>query len=218
MTSQPTDSPPPRPNPRGLGASFGFAFDGVLRTLVGERNMKIHWISGLAVMLVGMALPLPMSARAALLFAVLLVLATEVLNAAVEGLVNLATETWAFSAKLAKDAAAGMVLVMALGAVLILWDVLLHQWPTVQASTGAISRTLFLGVPLLAALSALLLVPRSRALVVWAAGGVAVACWLPLAWASEDPVFTLASALLVGGAGWGRWREPSLLSRSPPHR
>lgn len=200
-----------------LGASFAFALDGVLRTLVGERNMKIHWVSGTAVMLVGMALDLPMSARAALLFAMLLVLATEVLNAAIEGVVNLATETWAFSAKLAKDAAAGTVLLVALGAAIILADLLHHNWSTVESSGSAVLRTVLLGVPLLGALWAHLTAPRTRA---WMAGslGVTVATYVPLAVLSEDYVFSLMCALFIMGAAVCRLREPYLLDQRPPER
>ena len=40
----------------------------LLRTLLTQRNMKIHWISGLAVMLVGMALELDIASRASVIF------------------------------------------------------------------------------------------------------------------------------------------------------
>ncbi|MEQ8985836.1 MAG: diacylglycerol kinase, partial [Deltaproteobacteria bacterium] len=52
----------------GLIASFSYAIDGVLRTLCSQRNMKIHWVSGLAVMLVGMALELDLASRASVIF------------------------------------------------------------------------------------------------------------------------------------------------------
>ena len=200
---------------RGWAASFMFAFDGVLRTLIGERNMKVHWVSATAVMLVGMALPLPMSARAALLFAVLLVLATEVLNTAIEGVVNLATDTWAFAAKLAKDAAAGTVLIVAVGAVMLLVDTLFHYWPLVTAAGPAIQRTLAFGLPLLSSMTLLLSAPRQMSWMVFA-GCCAGLCWIPLARGSEDPIFSLTCFLFILGAAMARLREPELLNQNPP--
>lgn len=210
-----THSPPFPPPNRSLGAAFAYALEGVLRTLVRERNMKIHWVSGTAVMLVGMALPLPVSARAALIFAVLLVLATEVLNSAVEGLVDLATDCWAFSAKVAKDAAAGTVLLVAIGSAILLADVLHHHWSLVAESGPAVVRTLLLGLPLLAALSALLTAPRRRE---WMLGSLAVLLltFVPLALTASDPVFAITGGLLLAGAAVGRLREPALLNRRPP--
>jgi diacylglycerol kinase len=176
--------------------------------------MKIHWVSAVAVMLVGMALPLPASARAVLLFAVILVLAAEVLNAAIEGLVDLATASWAFSAKRAKDAAAGVVLLLALGSVVLLADVLVHAWAVVEASGPAVRRTLLFGLPHLAALSALLAAPR-RLLWLGPAAGLTFAFFVPLAAASEDPVFTLAALALSAGGGVARLREARLLDTKP---
>ncbi len=192
-----------------------YAFDGLLRTLLEERNMKVHWISGTAVMLIGMALALPVSARAALLFAVLLVLSTEVLNTAVEGLVDLATDTWALSAKIAKDAAAGTVLIVAIGAVMLLVDILFHYWSIVLTSSGAIQRTLIFGIPLLGALGGLLKVPRQPR---WLAllASTSGACWIPLAQTSEDPIYSLICFLFILGAAVARLRERELLNPNPP--
>ncbi len=177
--------------------------------------MKVHWVSAMAVMLVGMALPLPLSARAALLLAVALVVALEVLNAALEAIVDLATETWAFPAKRAKDAAAGAVLVVALGAAAVLLDVVVHHWADVRSSRHAVVRTVVFGVPLLAFLGALLALPRRR---VWlfSSGFGALACFAPLAWHAEDPGFTAVGLILLVGAGAARARQPALLDRQPP--
>lgn len=198
-------------------AAFARAFDGVARTLVGERNMKVHWVSGTAVMLVGMALPLPTGARAPLLMSVALVIATESLNAALEGVVDLATEGWAFPAKVAKDAAAGTVLVVAAASALLLADVLVHRWDIVEDNTDAVARTVLFGVPLL--LSESLMLTRSRGGWAWVGFGIAsVGLAVPLVGRSSDPVFSLGCGVLLGAAAWAKWHEPTLSSTSPPAR
>ena len=82
---------PELPARAGFVASFRYAIDGVLRTLCTQRNMKVHWVSGLAVMLVGMALELDLAARASVLFCVFVVISMEVLNTALEAFVVVAT-------------------------------------------------------------------------------------------------------------------------------
>lgn len=204
----------PRPIPRraGLRASFRFAFNGLLRTLCSQRNMKIHWIAGTAVMLVGMALQLDLASRASVLFCVFVVICMEVLNTAVEAFVDLSARgEFAHQAMLAKDAAAGAVLVLALGAAVVLADVLLHRWPMVAESTPAITRTLIAGVPLLAAETAILTM-RRRVPALWAVGAGAVALLAFLAYFSRDEVFTVGGLAFIVTAVWARLAEPRLLT------
>lgn len=197
-----------------LLATFGFAFSGLLRALLTERNMKIHWVCGLAVLMVGMALPLPLGARTALLFALVLVLALETLNCALEAVVDLAGPDWSVAARTAKDAAAGAVLVVALGAAFLLADVLAHRWPLVEASGVAVRRTLTFGLPSLAGLAASLALPRGAGSGL--ALGVAAVALAPLVLASQDAVFSLLACLLLAAAGAARALEPRLLSGDPP--
>ncbi len=183
----------------GLIASFGFAFSGLFRTVRTQRNMKIHWVSGTAVMLVGMALPLSASSRSSLLFCTFLVLTMEVLNTALEAFVDLHVRQFAAKAMVAKDAAAAAVLVVAVGAVFILADVLLHQWDVVEANTDSVWRTVRFGVPLLFFLAWLLNQngPRWRLLLPFSAAGTLLSY---LSFHSQDIVFSIAGYLFVGGA------------------
>ena len=92
---------------RGLVSSFRVAFDGVLRTMATQRNMKVHVVAGLMVAIVGMALPLDLSVRVSLLFAVSIVFFAEILNTALEALIDLFVHDFHHLAMVAKDAAAG---------------------------------------------------------------------------------------------------------------
>ncbi len=183
----------------GLLASMVYALAGVLRTLRTQRNMKIHWVSGLAVMLVGMALSLDLASRASVLFCVFLVLATEVLNTALEAFVDLHIKEFRRTAMHAKDAAAGAVLIMAAGAVVVFSDVLFHSWRMILRSQEAIVRTVVLGLPLLGLVS-VIVTKRLPALWLWTCSGTAVGLLSVLAWYSRDEVFSLSALALVIGA------------------
>ena len=58
MSEPSPEKKPDRWAQRGFFASFGYALNGVLRTVATQRNMKMHWVSEEEVMLVGMALEL----------------------------------------------------------------------------------------------------------------------------------------------------------------
>jgi diacylglycerol kinase (ATP) len=197
---------------KGFVASLVFASDGLLRTLCTQRNMKIHWVSGLAVMLVGMALELNIATRASVIFCVFVVLCMEVLNTALEAFVDLHIRQYARHAMIAKDAAAAAVLVLATGAVVVFSDVLFHRWSVVARSIPAIIRTVTFGVPLLATLCLILWSKRSI-LLLSALAILAISLLAVLAWFSRDEVFTACALAFVLAALFSRIREPRLVSR-----
>lgn len=192
-----------------LLASFSYAVDGLLRTLNTQRNMKIHWVSGLAVMLVGMALELDVAARASVMFCVFVVICMETLNTAFEAFVDLHVKQYERHAMIAKDAAAAAVLVLALSSVVVFSDILFHRWRMVLASELAIMRTLMAGLPLLGIVAAILALPRNM-VVITILGAIAIALLTFLAWFSRDEVFSLAALGFVSGAMYARVRERDL--------
>jgi diacylglycerol kinase (ATP) len=194
---------------RGFIGSVVYATDGLMRTLSSQRNMKIHWVSGLAVMLVGMALELNISTRASVIFCVFVVLCMEVLNTALEAFVDLHVKQYARQAMVAKDAAAAAVLVLAGGAVVVFADVLFHQWSMVMRSGPEIVRTVLLGVPLLAVTGTILGIKRSMP-VIWILGVAALTLLSILAYSSRDEVFSSCGLVFVVGAVAARYREPKL--------
>ena len=102
--------------------SFGYAFSGIFHTVLTERNMRIH-VTCLCYMLGFLLLTdwfvLSRTDWAILVLASALVLAAELINTAVEKTVDLATSERHPLAKIAKDAAAGAVLIFAIGAVIV---------------------------------------------------------------------------------------------------
>jgi len=140
---------PPFPR-RGLGpwATFVHAWNGLIHTVVHQRNMRIHLVAAMLVGLVGSGIPLGLAEKVTLIFCVLLVLFAEILNSALEQLVDLAIQQFDDKARLAKDAAAAAVLVLAIGTVVIFTAVLVHNWKTISTHGPQIARQVALGLPL----------------------------------------------------------------------
>ena len=99
--------------------SFNWAFDGIVHALHYERNMWVHFgIAGL-VLIAGLFFALTRLEVVALLVAISFVLITEMLNTAIEHLVDLVTDQEDPRAKVAKDVAAGAVLIAAVNAIAV---------------------------------------------------------------------------------------------------
>lgn len=99
--------------------SFNFAIEGIVHALRTQRNMRIHVVVAVLVMIAGVVLRVSRVEFIILLAAIATVFGTELLNTAIEAAVDLATEGLDPAAKIAKDAAAGAVLVAAAGSVAI---------------------------------------------------------------------------------------------------
>ena len=99
-----------------LSDSFRFAMRGISACLARERNMKIHLAAAAAVVVAGLLLKISVGEWAACLIFIALVIGAELLNTAIEAAVDLACPNEHPTAKLAKDAAAGAVLVCSLAA------------------------------------------------------------------------------------------------------
>ncbi len=106
-------------NSVSLLSSFKHAFDGVRYVLVQERNARIHFCVAIGVVALAAILHLDVSRWALLLLAIGLVFTAEMVNTAVEILVDLAVQQIHPMAKAAKDVAAGAVLLMAVVEVVI---------------------------------------------------------------------------------------------------
>ena len=102
-----------------LGASFGYAFEGILTGIRKERNMRIHTAAMILVVFFGTVLGLSATEWCICLVLFGLVMALELVNTAVEAVVDLVTEERKPLAKIAKDTAAGAVLIAAIMAAVI---------------------------------------------------------------------------------------------------
>ncbi|MCU6748248.1 diacylglycerol kinase family protein [Faecalicatena acetigenes] len=102
-----------------LYQSFGYAFEGLFFCIAKERNMKIHCVAAILVTLAGTLFQISVTEWCICLLLFGLILALELVNTAVEAVVDLVTEERKPLAKIAKDAAAGGVLIAAIMAALI---------------------------------------------------------------------------------------------------
>ncbi len=101
----------------GFFRSFSFAGQGVWYAVRTQRNMRVHLLAALAAVIAGLILRISAVDWACVLLAIGMVLTAEALNTVVEALADLCTEEFHPLAKIAKDTAAGAVLIAAAAAV-----------------------------------------------------------------------------------------------------
>lgn len=99
--------------------SFGFAFSGILNALRNETNFRIHTVAAISVIWFARVYGLAPMQLAPLVLVICLVMAGELLNTAVEAMVDIISPERCRLAKIAKDSAAGAVLILAAGAVVL---------------------------------------------------------------------------------------------------
>ena len=109
---------PPAPA-RNFWQSLAFALAGIRRALHNQRNLRIHVTIAAAVVVAGFALRISRTEWAAVVTLIALVIGLELLNTAIEALVDLASPEPHHLAKVAKDTAAGAVLVAAVGSAIV---------------------------------------------------------------------------------------------------
>lgn len=103
----------------GLIKSFNYAIDGVIYTLKSQRNMKIHYFIALMVLFLSLFLNLSRIELIAVIISISLVFLAEMFNTAIEKTVDLVTTQYSPLAKIAKDVAAGAVLITAFNAAMV---------------------------------------------------------------------------------------------------
>ena len=98
---------------RDLVSSLEFALTGIFTAIKEERNMQKHALSALLVVIAGFVFQVSAVEWLFLLLSVFLVVSFEIINSAIENVVDLASDYhFSMLAKNAKDMAAGAVLVI----------------------------------------------------------------------------------------------------------
>lgn len=106
--------------------SFKYAWLGVRYAFLTQRNFRIHTIMGALALSLGAFLQVSTIEMSAIALTAALVMALELINTAIESVVDLTVQrTYNELAKVAKDCAAGAVLVAAVAAVLVASFILL---------------------------------------------------------------------------------------------
>ena len=118
---------------RDVRSSVEFALTGIFTAFKEEKNMRSHVLSALAAIIAGLIFRISATEWLLLLLSIFLVIAFEIMNSAVENVVDLASDYhFSMRAKNAKDMAAGAVLVVSGFAVITgliiflpkLWDII----------------------------------------------------------------------------------------------
>ena len=106
--------------------SFNSAINGIINTVRTERNMKIHLVAAILVLIACFFFDISKMEFLILAITITMVMAAEVVNTAIEAVVDMNTNYYHPLAKIAKNAAAGAVLITAINAVIvgyvIFWD------------------------------------------------------------------------------------------------
>src|SRR5262245_29550086 len=99
--------------------SFNYATEGVIHALRTQRNLWIHFAIAAGVLIAALAFGVERLELMVLLLAITFVLVAELVNTAIEAAVDVASTSFDPMAKLAKDIAAGAVLIAALNALAV---------------------------------------------------------------------------------------------------
>ena len=149
-------------SPKGkysLLQSFTFAFSGIVYALLHERNLRIHFCMGAYMLYFSRYYAFTRAEYAILLLVIGFVVTCELFNTAVENTVDLKTPVYDSIAKIAKDVAAGAVLVSALTSVAVGF-MLFWEPPVLSLIFADILDRLYIWLPLVALTLAFMFLPR----------------------------------------------------------
>ena len=106
-------------NPKRFLKSFHYALEGIHYALMHDQNLVVHFIIACVVILLSIVLDVTPFEMGILGVTILVVISTEMINSAIEKMVDLITKEHRAEAKIAKDVSAGMVLLTSIGSAII---------------------------------------------------------------------------------------------------
>ena len=112
-----SDGPQPRGAVSAFLRSFSFAWQGVWHAVLTQRNMRVHLAAAIAAVIAAAVLGISAVQWACVTLAIGMVLVAEIFNTVIEAMIDLQTRQLHPLAKIAKDGAAGAVLVASIAAV-----------------------------------------------------------------------------------------------------
>ncbi len=123
---RPPGAPSRERRPQRAGSvptALNYAFEGIIHVLRTQRNMRVHFVLAVGVLIAGLVLGASRFELIALVFAATLVIVAEMINTAIEAAIDVATSSFDPRAKVAKDVAAGAVLITATSAIAVAYFV-----------------------------------------------------------------------------------------------
>jgi len=106
-------------NFKRLVDSFNYAISGLVHAVRTQRNMKIHLLMAFLVLIAAFFLEISKLDLILLLFSIVLVIAMELVNTAIEIVIDMVSREYRLSAKIAKNIAAAAVLIASINALAV---------------------------------------------------------------------------------------------------
>lgn len=103
----------------GFKESFNHATDGLEYAINHERNLKIEILMGILVSIAGFIFKISLVEWLVIVLVIGMVICLELVNTSIERTVDLVTKEYKELAKVAKDVAAGAVLIMSMFSVVV---------------------------------------------------------------------------------------------------
>ncbi|NMB09023.1 MAG: phosphatase PAP2 family protein [Tissierellia bacterium] len=104
---------------KSLIESFNYAVNGIIYTLKTERNMKFHFAAAIVVIFLSLFFDFTKLELLMLFITIAFVFMAEMINTAIERTIDLVTDEFHPLARIAKDIAAGGVLIAAINALVV---------------------------------------------------------------------------------------------------
>lgn len=105
--------------PIRMGQAFSCAWSGITYALATQRNFKVHAAFAVGAIALGFLLQIPQASWLAVILCITAVFSLEVVNTAVESVVDMVSPEWHDLAMRAKDCAAGAVFLFAIGSIVV---------------------------------------------------------------------------------------------------
>jgi diacylglycerol kinase len=99
--------------------SFKHAFEGLWWAFTTQPNFRIHFLLSVCALILGYVFNITRVEWLIIVFTIVLGITGELLNTALEAMTDLITHEWRKEAKIAKDVAAGLMLFIAAGSVVV---------------------------------------------------------------------------------------------------
>ena len=107
------------------------ALNGIIYAITTQNNLKKQLIIAVVVMLISLFFDLNRAEFLCLMFTVVLVIIAEMINTAIETVVDLYTDLYHPKAKIAKDVGAGAVVIAAINAIIVAYFIFFEKISTV---------------------------------------------------------------------------------------
>lgn len=112
---------------RRLIDSLNYAFEGIIYALKTQRNMKIHFFVAIVVLFASLFFDFTRIEILILLLTISMVIVAEMINTSIESTIDLITDKYHIFAKIAKNVAAGAVLIAAINSIIVAYLLFFHR-------------------------------------------------------------------------------------------